>query len=80
MFFNIDPWGQCYKTFFARKLLIFILSLSVCWTKMEKLTEDQYSCLFKKSVIDRLNSFITLITLGYGVAFKQKTGHSFGLG
>ncbi len=29
-FYEIDPWGQCYKAFYGRKLQIFVISLSVC--------------------------------------------------
>ncbi len=29
-FYNIEPRGQCYKTFFVRDLRIFVLSQSVC--------------------------------------------------
>jgi hypothetical protein len=25
-----DSWGQCYKTFYSRKLRIFALSQSIC--------------------------------------------------
>jgi hypothetical protein len=28
--FDIDTWGQSYKTFYGHNLRIFIMSLSVC--------------------------------------------------
>jgi hypothetical protein len=29
-FYEIDPWGQCYKMFHVRNLRIFIISYGVC--------------------------------------------------
>ncbi len=29
-FCSIDTWGRCYKTFYGRKLRIFVISQSVC--------------------------------------------------
>ncbi len=45
MFYTIDTWGQCYKTFSVRDLQIFVLSQSVCQTRPEKLTNDKHSNL-----------------------------------
>ncbi len=28
--FSIKAWAQCYKTFYGRKLSLFIISQSVC--------------------------------------------------
>ncbi len=42
--------AQCYKTFFVRDLRIFVLSLSVCYTRLLKLANDKHSSLVRKSV------------------------------
>ncbi len=30
MFYNIEPWAQCYKTFYVRNLRMFVISQSAC--------------------------------------------------
>ncbi len=49
-FYNIDTRGQCYKTFSVRDLRIFILSQSVCQTKLKRLTNEKHSSLLRKFV------------------------------
>jgi hypothetical protein len=29
-FYNIETWGECYKTFYSRNLRIFVISQCVC--------------------------------------------------
>ncbi len=59
------------KLFFVRDVRIFILNLSVCLTRLEKLTKDKHSSLLRRSVIYGQKSFITL---GPGVMFVNKAG------
>ncbi len=60
MFYNIDSRGQCYKTFLVCDLHIFVLSSTVCRTRLEKLTSDKHSILLRIFVNYRQKSFITL--------------------
>jgi hypothetical protein len=50
-FDNTGPSDQCYITFFVHDLRIFVLSYSVCQTRLEKLTNEKHSSLLRKSVI-----------------------------
>jgi hypothetical protein len=50
IFYDIGPWGQCYKTVSVLDLHIFVLSKRVCRTRSEKLTHDKHSSLVQKSV------------------------------
>ncbi len=43
-------WGQCYKKF-LRNLQIFVVSKSVCKTRLEKLAVDKHSSLLRKNLI-----------------------------
>jgi hypothetical protein len=38
-------WARFHKTFYGRNLLTFVISLSVCQTRLEKLTNDKHSSL-----------------------------------
>jgi hypothetical protein len=58
--FCVKIRGQCYKTFSVCKLQIFVLSWSVCYIRMEKLTKDKYSSLLRKYIFYGQKSFITL--------------------
>jgi hypothetical protein len=37
--------SQCYKTFYVRNLLIYIVSWSVCKNKLERLVKDKRSSI-----------------------------------
>ncbi len=53
-------WGQCYTTFFVPDLRVFVLSQSVCQTRLEKLSNDNYSSLSQKSIVQGQKCFVTL--------------------
>ncbi len=59
MFYNIDSRGQCYKTLSVRDLQIFVLSSTVCCTRLEKLARDKHSILLRKLVNYKQKCFIT---------------------
>jgi hypothetical protein len=48
------------QNFLVRDLQIFVLSYSVCYTRLEKLTNDKHSSLLWKTIIYRQKSFIAL--------------------
>jgi hypothetical protein len=41
--YNIGPRCQCYNIFYSRNLQIFVLSWSVCQTRLENLVRVKYS-------------------------------------
>ncbi len=49
-FYNYYSWAQCYKKFYGRNLLIFILIKSVCYHMLKNLVRDKHSSLFRKFV------------------------------
>ncbi len=53
--------GYSYKTFFVRDLQIFVLSQSVCCTRLKKLTKYKHSSLLRKTVIYGQKSFLALV-------------------
>ncbi len=34
--------GQCHTTFYVCNLRVFVLSYSVCWTRLKKLARDKH--------------------------------------
>ncbi len=50
MSYSISTWAQCYKTFYGRDILIFLISQGVCQTRLETFARDKYSSLLRKSV------------------------------
>ncbi len=59
-FYNITSWGQFYKTFFVRSLLIFVISSSVLKSSPGTDESNKHSSLLRKSVHYRQKSFIRL--------------------
>ncbi len=59
-FYTICPSGANVVILFPRDLGIFILSYSVCLTRLEKLASDKHSSLLQKFVNHDKKSFITL--------------------
>ncbi len=47
---NLSSWGQCYKTFCVRNLLIFVQSYTVCKNRLEKRVSDKHPSLLRKCV------------------------------
>jgi hypothetical protein len=45
MYANLD---QCYKTFLS--VIIFVLTYSVCWIRVEKLAREKLSSLVQKLI------------------------------
>ncbi len=40
-FYNIEPWTQCYKTFYGRNLRAFVINMSICqWQAFKALSND----------------------------------------
>jgi hypothetical protein len=66
---SFSSLGPMLHNFFVRDLQIFELSFSVCWTRLEKLTNDKHSSLLGNLVINRQKSFLPL---GLGVIFAGK--------
>ncbi len=52
-------WGQCYETF-IRNLRIFVISWSVCWTRLKSLPRTKTLAVTKICKLQNVKSFITL--------------------
>ncbi len=50
MFYNVGACVKCNKNFFACNLQFFVISQSVCQTRLEKLARDKHSSLLCKFV------------------------------
>ncbi len=70
-FYDYGPRGQFNKTFFVRDLQIFVLSQSVCQTRLENLTNDKHSSLLQKYVIYVRKKFYNIGPRHHVVFYQQ---------
>ncbi len=60
--FGHVTWAKCYKTFYGRKLRLFIISQSICSWQAFQAQSNKHSSLLRKFIDYRQKSFKTLAT------------------
>ena len=68
----IATWGQCYKTFYSHKLLLFIISESVCPWKA--FPAQSYVCRSGQEPTLKWSILRCFILVGSGLTRKYQTG------